>query len=73
MFLVLLIISSIAISVFVNTFIKGMVYANVVEHEETDEQEETQTGLFFTALGVVLISNMIPFTLGVAVGLYAIL
>jgi hypothetical protein len=50
-----------------------MVYANVVEHEETDEQEETHTGLFMTALGVVLISNMIPFTLGVAVGLYAIL
>ena len=71
MFLALLIISSIILSASLNTFIKGMVYANVVEHEDTED--ETRSGLFMTALGVVLISNMIPFTLGVAVGLYAIL
>ena len=72
MFLILLILSSLILSVFVNTFIKGMVYANVVENENAEE-EESHTGLFMTALGVVIISNMIPFTLGVAVGLYAIL
>jgi hypothetical protein len=73
MFLTLLIIVSLILSVSINTFIKGMVYANVSEHEETDEREETQSGLFLTALGVVLISNMIPFTLGAIIGLYAIL
>ena len=71
MFLILLIIAAIILSAFTSTFIKGMVYANIDERAEEDD--ETHTGLFITALGVILISNMIPFTLGVAVGLYAIL
>jgi hypothetical protein len=56
---------------FINTFIRGFVYSNVVDQEDTDE--ETSIGLLLTAIGVVLVSNMIPFTLGAIIGLYAIL
>jgi len=56
---------------FINTFIRGFVYSNVVDQEDTDE--ETSIGLLLTAIGIVLVSNMIPFTLGAIIGLYAIL
>jgi hypothetical protein len=56
---------------FINTFIRGFVYSNVVDQEDTDE--ETSIGLLLTAIGVILVSNMIPFTLGAIIGLYAIL
>jgi len=71
MFLTLLIIGSLILSMFINTFIKGFVYSNVVDQEDTDE--ETSIGLLLTAIGVILVSNMIPFTLGAIIGLYAIL
>ena len=71
MLLAFLITGSLILSMFINTFIRGFVYSNVVDQEDTDE--ETSIGLLLTAIGVVLVSNMIPFTLGAIIGLYAIL
>jgi hypothetical protein len=71
MLLTFLIVGCLILSVSINTFIKGVVYSNVADHEETEDGPST--GLFLTAFGVVVISNMIPFTLGAIIGLYAIL
>jgi len=71
MFLALLIIMSLILSVTVNTFIKGIIYSSVDERDDIDE--ESTSGIILTAVGVILISNMIPFTLGAIIGLYAIL
>jgi len=71
MLLAFLITGSLILSMFINTFIRGFVYSNVVDQEDTDE--ETSIGLLLTAIGVILVSNMIPFTLGAIIGLYAIL
>jgi hypothetical protein len=71
MLLAFLITGSLILSMFINTFIRGFVYSNIVDQEDTDE--ETSIGLLLTAIGVVLVSNMIPFTLGAIIGLYAIL
>jgi hypothetical protein len=71
MLLAFLITGSLILSMFINTFIRGFVYSNVVDQEDTDE--ETSIGLLLTAIGIVLVSNMIPFTLGAIIGLYAIL
>ena len=70
MLLAFMIIGCLILSVTLNTFIKGVVYNNIVEHEETEDMPD---GLVLTALGVVIISNLIPFTLGAVIGLYAIL
>jgi hypothetical protein len=62
---------SLILSVTVNTFIKGIIYSSVDERDDIDE--ESTSGIILTAVGVILISNMIPFTLGAIIGLYAIL
>jgi hypothetical protein len=72
MFLTFLIIGCLLLSVMLNTFIKGVVYSSIPDHDEVDE-EEVPDGLILTALGVLIISNLIPFTFGAIIGLYAIL
>ena len=72
--LAFLIVAALVVSTVLNTTIKGWVYANIIEPELDEMQEDEESRyLFFTALGLVLINNLIPFTLGAAIGLYAIL
>ena len=60
-------------SMLINTTIKKWVYENIIEPElEQMEDGDESHSLFFTTLGVVLLNNLIPLTLGVAIGLYAI-
>jgi hypothetical protein len=75
MLLAILIVVAILFSVFINTTIKSWVYNNIVspELEELNEDEEPSDSLFYTTVVLVLVNNMIPFVLGAAIGLYAIL
>ena len=60
-------------SMMVNTTIKKWVYENIIEPElEQMEEGDESSSLFFTTLGVVLLNNLIPLTIGVAIGLHAI-
>ena len=60
-------------SMLVNTTIKKWVYEYIIE-PELDQMEEgdESSSLFFTTLGVIMLNNLIPLTIGVAIGLYAI-
>jgi hypothetical protein len=60
-------------SMLINTTIKKWVYETIIE-PELDQMEEgdESSSLFFTTLGVVLLNNLIPLTIGVAIGLHAI-
>ena len=73
--LAFLIVSGIIVSSVLNATIKGWVYEHIIEPEmeELKEGEEESGSLFFTAVGLVLLNNLIPFTLGALVGLYAIM
>jgi hypothetical protein len=60
-------------SMLINTTIKKWVYENIIEPElEAMEEGDESSSLFFTTLGVVLLNNLIPLTIGVAIGLHAI-
>ena len=61
-------------SMLVNTTIKKWVYEYIIE-PELDQMEEgdESSSLFFTTLGVIMLNNLIPLTIGVAIGLYAII
>ena len=70
-----LVIAAVLFSVFINTQIKSWIYANIVEPElaELEEGDEPSDSLFYTTVLMVVINNLIPLTLGVAIGIYAIL
>ena len=61
-------------SMLVNTTIKKWVYEYIIE-PELDQMEEgdESSSLLFTTLGVIMLNNLIPLTIGVAIGLYAII
>ena len=71
MFLAAIIIGALLLSAFVNTAIKGYVYDSVLRDAEIND--EPSTGMLLTAFGVILVNNLIPFTLGCVIGLYAII
>lgn len=85
MLLFALIVGAILVSITINTFIKSVVmeslYANAVKDAIEDGPDDDgiyrgsldRDSMFLTTLGVVIINNLIPFTLGAAIGLYAIL
>ena len=70
MFLAFLIISALLASAFITGYVKNTVYS-FLSKEEIDE-ENMEYDVIFTALGVVIISNLVPFTLGAMIGIYAI-
>ena len=73
MLLTILVAGAVLFSVFINTTIKKWVYENVIEPElEQMEEGDESSSLFYTTLGVVLLNNLIPLTIGVAIGLHAI-
>ena len=69
----LIVPAALLFSMLVNTTIKKWVYEYIIE-PELDQMEEgdESSSLFFTTLGVVMLNNLIPLTIGVAIGLYAI-
>ena len=71
MLLAFIIIGALIISAVLNTAIKGFVYDSVVHDLEIDE--EPTRSMLYTALGVVIVNNLIPLTLGCMIGLYAII
>ena len=75
MLLTALIISAILLSVAVNTVIKNWVvkYILLDELEDVKDDEDVSSSVVFTTIGLVLVNNMIPFTLGAIIGLYAIM
>lgn len=75
MFLTALITSAILLSVAVNTVIKNWVvkYILLDELEDIKDDEEVSTSVVYTTIGLVLVNNLIPFTLGAIIGLYAIM
>jgi hypothetical protein len=75
MLLFALCVGAILFSAFINTTIKGWVYEYIVvpELNTQENEEEYSDSLFYTTVGMVLLNNLIPFTLGAAIGLYAIL
>lgn len=75
MLLTALIISAILLSVAVNTVIKNWVvkYILLDELEYVKDDEQVSSSVVFTTIGLVLVNNMIPFTLGAIIGLYAIM
>ena len=66
----LIVPAALLFSMLVNTTIKKWVYEYIIE-PELDQMEEgdESSSLFFTTLGVVLLNNLIPLTIGVAIGL----
>jgi hypothetical protein len=70
----LIVPAALIFSMLVNTTIKKWVYEYIIE-PELDQMEEgdESSSLFFTTLGVVMLNNLIPLTIGVAIGLYAVL
>ena len=69
----LTVIVAMLLSMFINTTIKKWVYENIIEPElEQMEEGDESSSLFYTTLGVVLLNNLIPLTIGVAIGLHAI-
>ena len=69
----LTVIAAMLLSMFINTTIKKWVYENIIEPElEQMEEGDESSSLFYTTLGVVLLNNLIPLTIGVAIGLHAI-
>ena len=75
MVLTALITSAILLSVAVNTVIKNWVvkYILLDELEDIKDDEEVSTSVVYTTIGLVLVNNLIPFTLGAIIGLYAIM
>ena len=75
MVLFALIVAAVLFSVFINTQIKSWVYQYIVEPElaEIEDSDEPSSSLVYTTIGMVLLNNLIPFTLGAAIGLYAVL
>lgn len=71
MFLAVIIIGALILSATLNTAIKGYVYDSVLRDAEVDK--DPTTGMLLTALGVILVNNLIPLTLGCMIGLYAIM
>ena len=60
-------------SMIINTTIKKWIYEYIVEPElDQMEDGEESSSLFYTTLAMVLINNLIPLTIGVAIGLYTI-
>jgi|688.fasta_scaffold1081201_2 hypothetical protein len=70
----LIVPAALIFSMLVNTTIKKWVYEYIIE-PELDQMEEgdESSSLFFTTLGVVMLNNLIPLTIGVAIGLYTVL
>jgi hypothetical protein len=69
-------VAAVLFSVFINTTIKGWVYENIVSPEierAGENEDEYSDSLFYTTVGMVILNNLIPFTLGAMIGLYAIL
>jgi hypothetical protein len=73
MFLAVIIIGALILSATLNTAIKGYVYDSVIRNLGEDIPDEPTTGMLLTALGVIIVNNMIPLTLGCMIGLYAIM
>lgn len=85
MLLFALIVGAIVLSITVNSFIKSIVLESLYEGAVKDALENgadenghyhghvDKDSLFYTTIAVVLINNLIPFALGAAIGLYAIL
>ena len=72
MFLAFLIFSALVVSALITGFVKDKAYKDI-PMEDIENDEDIKADLFFTALGVIIISNLIPFMLGAAIGIYAIL
>lgn len=71
MLLVIMIITALVASAFITGTIKHNMYKNIPDKEINEDN--INADLFFTALGVIIISNLIPFMLGAVIGIYAIL
>ncbi|NDB60805.1 hypothetical protein EB001_20530 [bacterium] len=71
MTLAIMIITALVASALITGFIKDRAYRDIVMDEI--EAGVVKTDVLFTALGVIIISNLVPFTLGALIGLYAIL
>jgi hypothetical protein len=71
MLLAIIIITALFASAFITGIIKDRAYRDIPM--EDIEDDVVKTDLFFTALGVIIISNLVPFMLGAAIGIYAIL
>ena len=71
MLLAILIITALVASAFITGLIKDRAYRDIVMDEV--ESGVVKTDVLFTALGVIIISNLVPFILGAVIGIYAIL
>jgi hypothetical protein len=69
--LAIMIITALVVSAFITGIIKDRAYRDIVMDEI--ESGVVKTDVLFTSLGVIIISNLVPFTLGALIGLYAIL
>lgn len=69
------VIAALIFSVFINAAIKNWVYETIVKPEldDMDEDVEENSTIVYTTLGMVILNNLIPLTLGAAIGLYTIL
>ena len=72
MLVAVLTISALFVSAFITGLIKNRAYRDIPV-EEIEDDEDVSADLFFTALGVIIISNLIPFMLGALVGIYVIM
>jgi hypothetical protein len=74
MFLAVIIIAAISFSMIVNTSIKSWVYEHIIDPELEEVEKGKESGpLMISALGLILLNNLIPFTLGTMIGLYVIM
>jgi hypothetical protein len=71
MLLAIMIITALVVSAFITGTIKHNLYKNIPD--EDVNSDEIKADLFFTAFGVIIISNLVPFILGAVIGIYAIL
>ena len=71
MILAFLIIAALVASAFITGFIKDIAYRNITK--EDIEDDVLTMDLVVTAMGVIVINNLVPFTLGALIGIYAIL
>ena len=72
MFLAFLIITALVTSACFTGFIKNRAYRDISD-KDIENDEDIRSDVVFTALGVIIISNLVPFMLGAVIGIYAIM
>lgn len=71
MTLAIMIITALFASALITGIIKDRAYRDISASEM--ESDVIKTDLLLTALGVIVINNLVPFTLGALIGIYAIM